>query len=285
MNLRLCLRLYLFSLSCRRVGASVNQTFFVSSCLHRLSNTRACAAQKVAQRLLVGLDPNKPLPNDEFTNYCCLLFDLNFLYRRVADIVQAIHAEKLSKKADVLSLNNSSGTAAVAVSFAGTEEECDTLKWWSGLTDRPLQTDRVQLPLLPSNTPTWIGIIFSPGKPSMLKTFSVHVALGGGKGEAEPIKYVIPGVPEWTHEANSGPGIAFCCKISKNFETTVCCVVFPDPRRKRAHTCPSLTPPPSFPGCHLQCYGISTRALLGMSCMKGKRHTSMIGTSRSSLST
>jgi hypothetical protein len=257
MNLRLCLRLYLFSLSCRRVGASVNQTFFVSSCLHRLSNTRACAAQKVAQRLLVGLDPNKPLPNDEFTNYCCLLFDLNFLYRRVADIVQAIHAEKLSKKADVLSLNNSSGTAAVAVSFAGTEEECDTLKWWSGLTDRPLQTDRVQLPLLPSNTPTWIGIIFSPGKPSMLKTFSVHVALGGGKG----------------------------CKISKNFETTVCCVVFPDPRRKRAHTCPSLTPPPSFPGCHLQCYGISTRALLGMSCMKGKRHTSMIGTSRSSLST
>ena len=182
--------------------------------LHLFSVTLGSAAQKVAQRLLEGLDPNKPLPNDDFTNYCCLLFDLGFLYRRVADIVQEIHAEKMSKRADVFNVNNSAG--APAVSFGGREEEVNTLKWWSGLKDKPLQTDRVQVPLLPFNTPTWIGVIFSPGKPYMLKSFSVYMALGGDKGDVEPIKYVIPGVPDWTNEVPGASGITFCCKISKN---------------------------------------------------------------------
>ena len=169
--------------------------------------------------LLIGLNSNVPLPNDDFNNYCCLLFNLNFLYRRVADIVQEIAKEKKSMNAEVLTIHpgQGAGKTSAFVSFGGVEEEVDTLKRWNGLYDKPSVADRMQAALLSCNTPTWIGVIFSPGKPCTLRSFSVHVALGGGRGNVEPTKYVIPGVPEWVHAHGSGPGVAFCCKICKLF--------------------------------------------------------------------
>lgn len=104
-----------------------------------------------------------PLPNEDFTKYCCLIFNLNFLYRRVADIVQEIQAEKSSQRADVLTLNNA-GQASLSVSFGGKEEEVDTLQWWSGRKGKPRKSDRMRTPLFSNATPNWIGqVIFVHG--------------------------------------------------------------------------------------------------------------------------
>jgi hypothetical protein len=176
-------------------------------------------AQKVSHRLLEGLRPNAPLPNDDFTNCCCILYNLNVLYRRVADIVQKMHAEKQSQRADVLdvldvlTLKDAGAPArtSLSVSFGGRDEEVDTLKWWSGLRGKPRKEDRVEVPIMTCLQPTWIGVVFSPGQTCTLQSFSVFVALGAG-GEKKEHKYIIPGVPEEWPPDNS-LGLSFCCKI------------------------------------------------------------------------
>ena len=165
------------------------------------------AAQKVTKRLLEGLDANVPLPNDDFTNYCCLLYNLPVLYHRVAKIVQEIHEESMSKNADVLAVEGK-----MTVQFCGRQEEVDTLCWWSGMQGIPHRSDRISLPLFAASTPTWIGVVFAPGVPYALKSFSVYLALGGKKGDQqEATRYIIPGVPDTSPSLPKG--LSFCCKI------------------------------------------------------------------------
>ena len=141
-----------------------------------------------------------------------MLYNLNILYHRVADIFTDILAEQSSKGEDVLTIQH--GNAKGSVSFGGHEEAVDTLAWWSGLRDKPRKEDKLQTPLFSANTPTYIGVVFSPGKPYALKSFSVLLADAARKYDKQEQAYIIPGVACLTdHSPLEKAGVAFRCAL------------------------------------------------------------------------